>query len=144
MIQHIQQGKDECVLACVAMVTGHSLEHVRKLYGKPCEGVGVNLINEMFLLNQLGYKSILDPFGDILEHRVYLVTVPSKTLIGFTHRIVIDNMFFQPEKLVYDPQGTDEFTCYTSFEEVCSVPFTDVTEIPYRMDLFYRWRSDET
>lgn len=145
MIEHVQQGKDECVLACIAMVTFTPIEEVRDIFGKSCEDRGVSLKEELRLLDDLGYHYVYDMYGHILENRVYLVTVPSKTKPNGTHRIVIDNMFFQPEQLVYDPQGTDEFTCYTSFEEVTSGIFYDVVEIPYRLEFFYPLKgiSDE-
>jgi hypothetical protein len=129
-ISLVSQAKDsnDCVLACVAMLTGKSIEELRgQLPEETDHESGYSSFEEEFLLltNKI-YSVTLTPSW-ILYGAVYLVSVPSKNQERALHRIVLDCR--DPDNLIcFDPQtgNVDENKLYTGNEVIFDTCYCEV------------------
>lgn len=132
------EGSNYCVLACIASVTGHPLYHVIDIAVSldiDIE-VGVSLAEEYAIFQKLDYDkhiiihSIMSPC--LFADRTYLVTVPSLSIKGGLHRIVIqcklENGICTP--VIHDTQPVGERYGITqqlvSFVEVVEIVYTNL------------------
>lgn len=108
-------GSKHCVFACMASVLGLSIEDIikeAKKLGIDTE-VGCTLQDEYFLFHRLGYINNIIVY-DVLStklcpDKLYLVTVPSLTVYGGGHRIIVQTTKDMSEDVPYkihDPQPT--------------------------------------
>lgn len=132
MINHVTQGKNECVFACIAMVTDVPVEEVKQLLPN-WDGEGVSLQEELDILRKLGCVAVRYVDAELVHNRVYILTVPTKSKAKTSHRIVLDLGYFSPETILYDPNTGRELeeNCYKEFADLPA--WWDVVEIPYNL-----------
>lgn len=94
-----QKTSDDCVLCCVAMVTGVSYSKARKAFDTtPPYG----FMQECKALVRLGMFPDYRDMTRLYEGRINIVTVPSLNQLYQNHRIVIDTTIHGKWK-IYDP-----------------------------------------
>lgn len=99
-INLVQQIDDQtCVHACLAMVTGCSIQDVVDLVGP----TALDWRKEYRVLIEHGLFPYLCPDGIFLFPGVYIATIPSRNHAGFLHRIVV-RRDRRDQILVTDPQ----------------------------------------
>lgn len=92
-INHVRQTPDghDCVLACIAMVSGRTLEEIATGYSLLNRGAPyVTKQDEECLFVTLGIDFIAYSHAIMMPGRVYLITVASKNREGCFHRVVVD------------------------------------------------------
>ena len=109
-IKHVQQEKNnDCVLACVAMITGERLEDMYKKYKidlplSTDDMIKILTLNGFVCEKQLNSKVHTD--------NVYIVTVPSINIERLNHSVVFD---IQDKFILHDPnKGRDGRKVYKS------------------------------
>ena len=129
-LEFVQQGKNNCVIACVAMTAGMSIEEVEKIIPSfvPQEN-GVTTEDMCLIYRIIGVEYVLYHTPRLVYGRLYTVAVPSLNFDGGTHRIVIDWRFGDIK--VLDPnEGVEGRKFYVNEDiehNLCS--FFDILEI---------------
>ena len=98
-IELVNQDDDvSCIAACIAMVSGESLKHVKKTLGDTDKG----LLDVLIGLKKFNLYGNLQAFPVLLIDRVYTLTTPSLNFPGKNHQVVVTT--FDNEMKVFDPQ----------------------------------------
>lgn len=129
------EGSKCCVLACIASVTGCSLETVIETAKAESLNFDINkcipLNKELLIFQKLGFASNVLVHSNLSSNmylnRLYLVTVPSLTKVGDFHRIVVICIDTGSEvvPIIHDPQPTGDRYGVTHK----LIRFTEVVEI---------------
>jgi hypothetical protein len=123
----VQQDVNECVLACVSMISGVELDTLREKYSKFINS-GITLYDELTILHDLDIKYV--QCNDCMLHygRVYVITVNSLNEKDVSHRIVVDCRYSDIK--ILDPnKGVKDKLFYQSISDVRN--YWDVIEFPY-------------
>ncbi len=88
----MQPTPDTCTSACLAMLTGVSVETVIEEFHDVWKNAENKINPSTYLSKRLVSHNVLnDPFNNLLEwDKVYLLTVPSLNIDGGLHHIIID------------------------------------------------------
>lgn len=102
--KNVTQGKNDCVLACMATILNRSLDEIHEVYPrfKKDNLPGLTLFDTYELLNRLGVEYISYMNTMLVWGRIYIVTVPSLNYTGGNHCIVIDCRR-RDNTLIFDP-----------------------------------------
>ncbi len=113
-IKHVQQEKNnDCVLACIAMITGERLEDMYKKYKIDLPLSDDDMI-KILTLNGFVCEKQLD--SKIHSDNVYIVTVPSLNIERLNHAVVFD---MQNEFILHDPnKGVNGRKFYDSADQI--------------------------
>lgn len=124
-IKLVTQGDKDCVLACIAMASGLSLDDVREAYPE-FDGTGINTMETIKIIERLKIPYVWQINAHIYEQRVYILTVPSLNFPGGNHSIVVSYDNDVPS--VYDSNnGYEGRKFYKDWNDVKS--WADVIEI---------------
>lgn len=97
-IKHVQQEhSNDCVLACIAMITGEKLTDMHERY-KIELPLTIDDMIKILTLNGFVCEKQLD--SKIQPGNVYIATVPSLNIEKINHAVIFD---FQDVFTVYDP-----------------------------------------
>jgi hypothetical protein len=134
----IAQGKYECGPAAIAMVTGHSLFHVKRLAGKAGwrnDSSGINWEASKHAYQSLGFSSIYVHrtriFGFNDEFPPAVLTVPSLNYKGRWHAVawvngeILDPNMNYPGRKTYGPEW-NPFTIGASGAEILLKPMSRI------------------
>lgn len=129
-ISLVSQAKDsnDCILACVAMLTGKSIEELRDQLPEETdhENGYCDFEEEFLLISNKVYTITLTPSW-LLYGAVYLVSVPSKNQERALHRVILDCRD-QDNLICYDPQtgNVEESKLYTGNEVILDTCYCGV------------------
>jgi hypothetical protein len=118
------QQNTNCVLACIAMVSGYSIEQLSELSPFDDE-MPLGVKDEILMYHLLDLDYIPCVSDKLYQGRVYVLTAPS-LYENELHRIVVDCRYNNTQ--IYDPFNGIMETCYTDIEEI--FVFWDVIELP--------------
>lgn len=87
-----QKRDNDCVLACLAMVSGKNLDEIHQLcldFKGDISYSGITLLETLYLLTKLQINYILYAHPIIVSDRLYMLTVPSLNMQGGNHCIIV-------------------------------------------------------
>jgi hypothetical protein len=117
----LKQGNNDCVLACIAMCLDLTLEQVHKHY-PDYKGEGINMRQTMTILDRLGHHDYVQCVTNTLfSDRTYIITVPSLTVRGGNHAIVVHNHQVFDPNAIDKPDDSYNSNTLTSWSEVLEI-----------------------
>lgn len=112
-IKYVPQKKDnDCVLACIAMVSGLSYPKTLKTYLKWSDRDHYRPIPsrvEYEFLKHLGVGVVVQRFPNTKAGNVYILTVPSLNFVGVNHRVVMELKRGFGQSRLYDPSRKKKY-----------------------------------
>lgn len=134
----VQQGDNDCALACLAMLSNKTLEEIHSLYPK-FNGVGTTTEEILYLLQLLELDYVLYANPKLVYGRLYLVTVPSLNKANSSHAIIVDLRDWEYSEdgsdtiigcTIYDPnQDNSKGKQWYSYKDLPLPIFYEVIEI---------------
>lgn len=121
-----QRYKDDCVVACIAMVTDTPYDEIMKIIDTHKRVIlPLDQFFEDCLLAHFQHLPIHSLDSTLYKDRCYMISTPSLNISGGMHRVVVTT--YGGDIVVYDPQSMNEGVESYSANNLLS--WCEVTEI---------------